>query len=92
MFALLRSSIFIVCFLAISTSQNKDDLIFNKRDFVKEFTVETKFSAKKIKKKAEEHGMLFDCIDDNLIKLSFTEKRTKNDIDVLVQFLKAYND
>ena len=35
MFTLLRSSIFIVCFLAISTSQNKDDLIFNKQDFVK---------------------------------------------------------
>jgi len=35
MFTFLRSSIFIVCFLAISTSQNKDDLIFNKQDFVK---------------------------------------------------------
>jgi len=65
-------------------------LYFNRRDFVKEFTVKTKFSAEKIKKNAEKHKILFDIVDKNLIKFSFTEKRTKSDIDTLINFLKSY--
>ena len=67
-------------------------LYFNRRDFVKEFTVETKFSAKKIKVDAEKANILFDIVDKNLIKFSFTEKRSKDDIDVLVNFLESYHE
>ena len=73
---------------------NKTDnfsLYCNRRDFIKEFTVETKFSAKKIKHDAEENNILFDIVDKNLIKFSFTEKRSKNDIDRLIDFLESYN-
>jgi glycine cleavage system pyridoxal-binding protein P len=54
--------------------------------------VQTEFSAQKIHQKSEESGFLFDYIDDNLIKFSFTEKRSKKEIDELVQFLKKYNE
>ena len=64
----------------------------NRREFIKEFTVETRCAAQKIHQNAEEEGFLFDCVDKNLIKFSFTEKRSKKDIDKLIQFLKAYNE
>ena len=66
-------------------------LYCNRRDFIKEFTVKTKFSTEKIKHDAEENNILFDIVDKNLIKFSFTEKRSKNEIDKLIDFLKSYN-
>jgi len=71
---------------------NGFSLYFNRRDFIKEFTVKTKFSAEKIKQNAEKNNILFDIVDKNLIKFSFTEKRSKSDIDVLVNFLESYNE
>ena len=68
------------------------DLFHKRTDFVKEFTVKTKFSASKLHAKSEEKGILFDCVDENLIKFSFTEKRSKKDIDDLVEFLTSYNE
>ena len=65
-------------------------LFSDRRDFIKEFTVETKFSAYKLKQDAEKVGLLFDCINENMIKLSFTEKRTRSEIDMLIDFLKTY--
>jgi len=65
-------------------------LFSDRRDFIKEFTVETKFSAYKLKQDAEKVGLLFDCINENMIKLSFTEKRTRAEIDTLIDFLKTY--
>jgi glycine dehydrogenase subunit 1 len=62
----------------------------SKNNFIKEFTVKTKFSAKKIKIEAEKSGFLIDSIGSNLIKLSFTEKRTKKEIDSLINFLVKY--
>ena len=67
------------------------DLFSNRRDFVKEFTIECKFDAKALCDNAEKNGFLFDCIDTNLIKFAFTEKRTKKEIDDLVNFLSSYN-
>ena len=67
-------------------------LYFNKREFIKEFTVKTKFSAEKIKQNAEQNNILFDIVDKNLIKFSFTEKRSKSDIDTLVNFLESYHE
>ena len=46
--------------------------------------------AKKIKAEAEKSGYLIDSIGSNLIKLAFTEKRTKEEIDSLINFLKKY--
>ena len=66
------------------------NLLAKRRDFVKEFTLETEFSAFKLKKESEKVGILFDCIGDSMIKLSFTEKRTKTEIDKLIDFLKTY--
>jgi len=65
-------------------------LFSDRRDFIKEFTVETKFSASKLKQDAEKVGLLFDCINESMIKLSFTEKRTRAEIDTLIDFLKTY--
>ena len=67
-------------------------LYSDNRNFIKEFTVEQKFDAHKVKRAAEKENILFDSIGDKLLKFSFTEKRTKNDIDKLVLFLKNYND
>ena len=71
---------------------NGFSLYCNRRDFIKEFTVKTKFSAKKIKQNAEKNNILFDIVDKNLIKFSFTEKRSKSEIDALVNFLESYNE
>ncbi len=68
------------------------DLFHKRTDFVKEFTVKTKFSAFKLHAKSEQKGILFDYVDENLIKFSFTEKRSKKDIDDLVEFLTSYNE
>ena len=67
-------------------------LYFNRRDFIKEFTVKTKFLADRIKQDAEKNNILFDVVDKNLIKFSFTEKRSKKDIDRLVNFLDSYHE
>ena len=67
-------------------------LYSDNRNFIKEFTVEQKFDAQKVRLAAEKENILFDSIGDKLLKFSFTEKRTKNDIDKLVLFLKNYND
>ena len=67
-------------------------LYFNRRDFIKEFTIETKFSTDKIKADAEKDNILFDIVDKNLIKFSFTEKRSKDDINILVNFLESYHE
>ena len=58
---------------------------------VKLFTIETKFDAKKLCEDAEKNGYLFDLIDTNLVKFAFTEKRSKSQIDELVEFLNSYN-
>ena len=67
------------------------NLFSGRRDFIKEFTVETKFDTKALCDNAEKNGFLFDYIDTNLIKFAFTEKRTKKEIDDLVNFLSSYN-
>ena len=67
------------------------DLFSQKRNFIKEFTIETKFDAKKLCEDAEKNGYLFDLIDTNLVKFAFTEKRSKSQIDELVEFLNSYN-
>ena len=41
-------------------------LFSQKRNFIKEFTIETKFDAKKLCEDAEKNGYLFDLIDTNL--------------------------
>ena len=66
------------------------NLFSERRDFIKEFTVQTECSASKLKKEAEKVNILIDCIDEHMIKLSFTEKRTKIEIDKLIDFLKMY--
>ena len=66
------------------------NLFSERRDFIKEFTVQTEYSASKLKREAEKVNMLIDCVDEHMIKLSFTEKRTKIEIDKLIDFLKMY--
>ena len=66
------------------------NLFSERRDFIKEFTVQTECSASKLKKEAEKVNILIDCIDEHMIKLSFTEKRTRIEIDKLIDFLKMH--
>ena len=61
--------------------------------FVKEFVVETKISATEIQNDALSEGILIDkpiTDDDNKLLLAFTEKRNKDEIDLLINFLKSY--
>jgi len=71
---------------------NTCKLKYNTDDFIKEFVVEIKTSAKEIQQKANDNNLLIDIIkndkNDNQLLLAFTEKRTKEEIDTLVKFLK----
>ena len=61
--------------------------------FVKEFVVETKISSTEIQNDALSKGILIDkpiTDDDNKLLLAFTEKRNKDEIDLLINFLKSY--
>lgn len=64
-------------------------ILNNDFNFVKEFVVLTKFSAKKIISEAKKEGIGLSCIGDKDDKLliAVTEKRTKDEIDKLISFL-----
>ena len=69
--------------------------IFNKnRSFIKEFVVVSDISSKRIQNDGIKNNILIDRPkynkNDNLILLAFTEKRTKSEIDTLVNFLSKY--
>ena len=69
--------------------------LFDKtRDFLKEFVVKSKFPVKELIKTAYNanfriSGLTLDS-SDSLLLLAFTEKRSKEEIDSLVSFLKNY--
>ena len=69
----------------------KFSLFSKSRAFIKEFVIKTDLSAKLIQKKAVENNILIDLPindkTDSLILLAFTEKKSKNDIDTLIDFL-----
>ena len=70
-------------------------LHYNNREFLKEFVLKIPFSASKFIIDARAKGFSLsglpeDCTD-SLLLLAFTEKRTKEDIDRLVDFFKNYN-
>ena len=73
---------------------NNFKIFGNNRAFIKEFIVETKVSASQIQKDAAENNILIDKPindeSDNQILLAFTEKRTKEEIDSLIEFFKKY--
>ena len=62
--------------------------------FIKEFAIKSKISAKKIQKDALSKNILIDRplkdSTDSLLLLAFTEKRTKEEIDKLLDFLSTY--
>ena len=64
-------------------------ILNNDFNFVKEFVVLTEFSAKKIISEAKKEGIGLSCIGDKDDKLliAVTEKRTKDEIDKLINFL-----
>tara|TARA_Y100000768_G_scaffold388174_1_gene382620 strand:+ start:2827 stop:4146 length:1320 start_codon:yes stop_codon:yes gene_type:complete len=65
-------------------------ILYNDYNFIKEFTVLTKFSAKKIISAAKKEGIGLSSVGNNDDKLliAVTEKRTKSEIDNLADFLK----
>ena len=71
---------------------NSCKLKYNTNNFIKEFVVEVEKSAKAIQQKASDNNLLIDTIktdqNDNQLLLAFTEKRTKEEIDTLIDFLK----
>ena len=73
---------------------NNFNIFADNRSFIKEFTVTTIASASKIQKDAAENNILIDKpindISDNKLLLAFTEKRTKQEIDSLIEFFKRY--
>ena len=66
----------------------------NNRSFIKEFVVKTTCSASLIQREAAENKILIDKPktdkNDNKLLFAFTEKRTKEEIDSLIDFLKNY--
>ena len=66
----------------------------NNRSFIKEFVVKTTGSASLIQREAAENKILIDKPktdkNDNKLLFAFTEKRTKEEIDSLIDFLKNY--
>ena len=66
----------------------------NNRSFIKEFVVRTTCSASLIQREAAENKILIDKPktdkNDNKLLFAFTEKRTKEEIDSLIDFLKNY--
>ena len=66
----------------------------NNRSFIKEFVVKTTGSASFIQREAAENKILIDKPktdkNDNKLLFAFTEKRTKEEIDTLIDFLKNY--
>ncbi len=61
--------------------------------FIKEFLVKAPISALKIVKDAEKENIFIGSInrdDESFLQISFTEKRTKSEIDQLIDFLKKY--
>ena len=70
------------------------NIFADNRSFIKEFIVTTITSATKIQKDAAENNILIDKpindISDNKLLLAFTEKRTKQEIDSLIEFFKRY--
>ncbi len=66
------------------------DLYYNDTNFIKEFVIKCKKSARDIQKLALKQNILIDLpindTTDSLILLAFTEKRTKLEIDKLVDF------
>ena len=66
----------------------------NNRSFIKEFVVKTTGSASFIQREAAENKILIDKPktdkNDNKLLFAFTEKRTKEEIDSLIDFLKNY--
>ena len=73
---------------------NNFNLFSSSKAFIKEFVIQTTFSAKEIQRKAVECNILIDLPvndkTDSLILLAFTEKRSKEDIDQLINFLSQY--
>ena len=65
-------------------------ILYNDYNFIKEFIVLTKFSAKKIISAAKKEGIGLSSVGNNDDKLliAVTEKRTKSEIDNLADFLK----
>ena len=68
-------------------------LLYNNRNFVKEFVLKTEFKVSQLILDASYHGFNLSspCTnDDSLLLLAFTEQRSKEDIDKLVEYLKSY--
>ena len=65
-------------------------ILYNDYNFIKEFIVLTKFSTKKIISEAQKEGIGLSSAGNNDDKLliAVTEKRTKEEMDKLVDFLK----
>lgn len=63
-------------------------------EFIKEFVVSTPISAKRLVEDACEEGIFFSTVDgddsDRLILIAVTEKRTKEDMDQFIKYLKKY--
>jgi len=76
------------------SSINGFELYYDNTNFIKEFVLKCQKSAKNIQKLALKQNILIDLPSndstDSLILLAFTEKRTKVEIDKLVDFLKNF--
>ena len=63
------------------------------RQFIKEFLVKTPIPSEDIVKDAINENIFLQSINkdqEDFLLISLTEKRTKSDIDQLIQFLKIY--
>ena len=79
-------------YAAAQISELKNFSLKYGKEILKEFVVETSSSAKKIVDYCLQKGILIQCVnrdeDDSLILIAVTEKRTKEEIDKLVEILE----
>ena len=70
------------------------DLLYDNRNFIKEFVVKTSHSVSQLIDDASKEGFNLGGVandsDDSLLLIACTEQRSKDDIDKLVNFLKSY--
>ena len=70
------------------------DLLYDNRNFIKEFILKTSHSVSQLIDDASKEGFNLGGVandsDDSLLLIACTEQRSKDDIDKLVNFLKSY--
>ena len=80
--------------MQIKRKLNNYSLLFS-NDFIKEFIIKTTNPALDVIRYCENRRMMISSVDNDhtnsLLRIAVTEKRTREEIDLLVQYLGEFN-